>query len=74
MRLLRAAAAAIAGEVGRDEVLLVIGLILLVIGLWPLAGWSSLTAPGGVCVWIALPSRAPMIVRPQSPPAKKGTV
>lgn len=61
MRLLRAAAAAIAGEVGRDELLLVAGLTLSVIGLWPVVGWASLIVPGGALTWLALPQRAPFV-------------
>lgn len=59
--------------IGADEALLLIALSLLLAGLWPLAvrwlgtGLPTLVVPGVVLLFIALPSRAPMIIRPQVP-------
>lgn len=73
MRLLKTAVSAIAAEVGRDEVLLVTGLALLVLGLWPIVGWASLIVPGGAFTWLALPSRAPFVKSEAGgpPPARR---
>ena len=59
---------AIAAVVGADELLLACALALVTVGLWPIIGRSALVVPGTVLLWIALPSRAPLVVRPPSPP------
>lgn len=63
--------AAIGAVVGPDEILLVVALALVTWGLWPLVGRMALIAPGAVCLWIALPSRAAFLVRPAADDAAK---
>jgi hypothetical protein len=63
----RRSAAALAGvgsAVGAEEILLVLGLALLTVGLWPVVGVSALVVPGVVLIWLVLPSRAAFIARP----------
>lgn len=61
MRLLKTAASLIVSEIDRDDVLLLVGVTLLVIGLWPLAHVASLIAPGAVFTWMSLPPRVPFV-------------
>lgn len=71
----RACSAAIAREIGPEEIALTVGLTLVTVGLWTLLehvgvpGPVALMAPGGVTVWHALPSRVPFIDRPEAPSA-----
>lgn len=72
---LRSSAKWLASLVGADELLLTLALGLIVVGLWPIAvkwlgtGLPSLIPAGIVILWLALPSRAPMILR-TAPPEK----
>ena len=61
----RTIGAAIAGEIGRDEVFLLVGLGLLSYGL-ALTPWppSAFIVPGATLVWMALPPRKPFVVPP----------
>jgi hypothetical protein len=54
----RTAAAAIASVVGLDELVLVLGLVLVTVALWPLVGRVALIVPGAAAVWVSLPPRA----------------
>jgi ABC-type transport system involved in cytochrome c biogenesis permease component len=64
-----------------DELLLTVALTLIVVGLWPISsrwigtGLPSLIAPGVTLLFLSLPSRAPIIVRPQGPekPARRAS-
>lgn len=58
---------ALRSAVGLDEVLLVSGLVMITVSLWPIAGRLALLAPGAVITWIVLPTRAPFIVRKIDP-------
>lgn len=58
-----------------EEIWIAIGLVLIVVGLWSRVGALSLVAPGLVVLWIALPSRAPFVTRPEpsaTPPRRVG--
>ena len=57
--------------VGWDEALLLLGLILLTAGLWPVLHRGALSAPGVVLLWIALPSRTRFVERVEPTPAQK---
>lgn len=50
--------------IGLDEALILAGMILATCGLWPLVGRLSLVVPALVLLWIALPPRAPFVMRP----------
>lgn len=60
-------------EVGRDELLLGLGLLLLTGGLWARVGPVALVAPGLVLLWIALPPRWAFVVRQPETPGKGRT-
>jgi len=47
-----------------DELLLALALVLVTSGLWSVLGSAALTVPGGVLLWIVMPSRAAFIARP----------
>lgn len=55
--------------VGLDELLLLVGVGLMLTGLWPTIGVGALVVPGVVLVWIALPSRSPLLERPPDSPS-----
>lgn len=57
-------ATAIAAVVGVDELQLLVGLTFVTVALWPLLARLALVVPGGILVWLALPSRAPFVHRP----------
>lgn len=46
-----------------DEILVAVGLALVTVGLWPVAGRSALVVPGLVLLWIALPQRVAFVAR-----------
>lgn len=54
-----------------DEILLVAGLVLLVVGLWPWIGAAACVVPGAVLVWLSLPAREAFIARPLEEPRKE---
>ncbi len=58
---------------GAEELLLLLALGLCVAGLWPIIGQRALLVPGAVLLWIALPSRAPLVARPavEKPPRRR---
>jgi uncharacterized membrane protein YphA (DoxX/SURF4 family) len=61
---MRARKALPAGDSGLfEEALIVIGVVLVVAGLWTRIGALSLVAPGVVALWIGLPARAPFVVK-----------
>lgn len=64
------AAAAVSGEIGRDEVYLCGALALIGYGCWDLWRPGSFLVPGIVLLWISLPQRARFVERP--PESKKG--
>lgn len=59
-------------EVGRDEVYLYGGLILIAIGLWNVWRPGSFIAPGAAFVWISMPKRTAFIERTAPEEKKKG--
>ena len=63
----RAAWAAVRGAVGRDEVTLLVGLALVALGFGELWRPGSYLFPGGVLIWIALPTRHGFVHRPPAP-------
>ena len=72
-----AIAAAWRAVLGADELLVVVGLVLLTAGLWPIADQGALVAPGLVLLWIALPQRTSFVIgasekRPSSTPPHGG--
>jgi hypothetical protein len=58
----------LAALVGVDDVVLVLGLVLLTVGLWPVLERVALAVPGAVLVWLVLPQRVPFVLREQAPP------
>lgn len=58
-------------HIGVDEVVLGVGVGLLSVGL--ALAWmpGAFLVPGAVLVWIALPSRQPLVTRAQAPAAAK---
>lgn len=63
---------------GPEEAVLLVALVLVTVGLWPLAarwagsGWTALLVPGLVLLWLALPSRAPFVIRDSAPTKPTG--
>lgn len=62
--------AAVSAVIGADELALIGALALLVVGLWPIVGRCALIVPGIVWLWLALPSRHPLVSRPPVAPEK----
>lgn len=60
--------------VGPEEVALAMGLALVTVGLWPVAGQVALTVPGLVLIWLALPQRTTFVQRTPTPPAAERQV
>lgn len=54
----------VSAEIGRAEVLMLLGVTLVTVGLWPHFGRATLVVPGALALIIAL---APMLV-----PFRKG--
>lgn len=54
----------VSSEIGRAEVLILLGVVLVSVGLWPHLGRAALVVPGLVSLWLAL---APVTV-----PSRKG--
>ena len=44
-----------------DEIVLVVGLTLVVVALWPSLNRLALIVPGLVLIWYAAPSRGPFV-------------
>ena len=63
-RLVEAAWRVVSAEIGRAEVLIVLGVALVTVGLWPQLGRGALVVPGVISLWLAL---APVAV-----PSRKG--
>ena len=61
---LRRVAVAVAGEVGRDEVMLLVALGLIARGLWEVWPPGVWIAPGVALLWVYLPARVMFVVRP----------
>lgn len=55
---------AVRSVIGVDEALLLTGVGLIVVALWPVLGRLTLVIPGAVIVWLALPPRLPFLHRP----------
>lgn len=70
MRLLRALRAAIAAQLGRDELVLLAALGLIVFALWPSVGRLALLPVGAVLLFVTLPTRRRFIER--IPPETSG--
>jgi hypothetical protein len=51
----------------KDDVLALIGLVLVAIGLWLWSKPLAFIVPGAVLLWMFLPSRPPLIERPTTP-------
>lgn len=69
MRLRKRLAALVAALFGpsgiqRDELLMLIGLALVATGAWQVWRPGAFLAPGLVLLWLALPARAPFVLRP----------
>jgi hypothetical protein len=60
-----------------DELLLTAALALIVVGLWPISsrwigtGLPALIVPGMTLLYVSLPSRRPLIVRPMATDQRK---
>lgn len=54
-----------------EEILIVIGLVLILIALWPWVGRGALVVPGVVLLWFGLPSRSLFLVAPAVEPESK---
>ena len=50
-------------ELDAELIVVVLGVTLITIGIWPLAGRLALIVPGAIAVWLALPARASFIER-----------
>lgn len=59
---LSAFVAALASE--REELTVLLGILLVAGGVWTFSHGLALMVAGGILLWIALPQRAPFIVRP----------
>ena len=55
-----AAWGAVSAEIGRSELLLIIGMTLVTVAVWPLWGRTALVVPGLISLAIAL---APVVAR-----------
>lgn len=64
------AATAIAGEIGRDEIYLASGLLLVAAGCWDTWRPGAFFVPGLALVWIAMPTRGAFVERPPQEPKK----
>ena len=62
---------ALAPLVGAEELLLLVGLVLVSFGLWSVWKPGAFLVPGAVLVWIALPSRSPFVARPSEETKRK---
>ena len=51
----------ISSAIGVDEVLLLVALLLVVIGLWPVVGVRALVAPGLILLYLTVPTRRPFV-------------
>lgn len=59
-------------HIGADEIVLGVGVALLSAGLWLAWAPGALLVPGAVLVWLALPSREPLVTtRTDARPAAK---
>lgn len=63
-RLVEAAWRGVSSEIGRAEVLILAGVTLVTVGLWPQFGRGALVVPGLISLWLAM---APVTV-----PSRKG--
>ena len=61
---MRAFWSAIGAAIGWEEVLLLLALVLLTVGVWPVLGVPTLAIPGAVLLWLVLPQRTAFIARP----------
>jgi len=66
------AAAAVAGEVGRDEVHFYGALVLVAAGCWEWWRPGAFLIPGAALLWVSLPMRSAFIDRPHEPKDGKG--
>jgi len=55
---------AVTSVIGPDEIQFWLGLILVAAGFWSFWRPGSYLVPGVVLVWSSLPSRAPLVARP----------
>ena len=68
-KVLTAIAAAV--QSNANEIAVGLGLSLITVGLWPLAGFSALIPTGAVIVYLALPSRLPFVLHPSDAPSRR---
>jgi hypothetical protein len=61
-------AAAAAGVLGLDELVLGAGLVLITVALWPLVGRVALLVPGLALTFLSFPTRAPFVHQRPTPP------
>lgn len=59
----RNGSAPIGKAVDVDDLVLLVGLLLVVAALWPAYGARALMIPGLVLIWIALPTRRALVER-----------
>jgi fatty acid desaturase len=69
---LRNLARALPAAFDKDDALLLVGLLLLIAGLWTWSRALALIAPGLILVWVFLPSRPPF-VEPPAPRARRSS-
>lgn len=50
---------------GKDEAVLLTGVGCLTAGAWSVFGPPALIVPGAILVWLGLPARLPLVLRPQ---------
>lgn len=70
--LVRRSVAAVASVVGFDEVLILVGLVLVWYGLLEVSRAAAFAVPGAVILWLAVPPRKPFIVRPERRARREG--
>lgn len=53
-------------SIGREEVTVATGVVMITVALWPAIGQLALLPAGMILVWVGLPSRARFIVPPEA--------
>ena len=61
---------ALASEVGRDEVMLLLALGLVALGLWQMWAPAACLLPGLILLWMFLPARPAFVVRTDRAPGR----
>lgn len=60
----KAICAAIATDIGGDELGLGLAFVVLTAGLWPRLGRDTLIVDGAILLWMYLPGRVPFVIWP----------